>query len=281
MRKLLLTILLASAATTPTLAAPGDRAEREQARAERQQAREDRDSRAERAQAVKAERAERAERVDRPVRAERVDRQAPVARAVDSRARLSDAPARAQAVGRADARDLQALRESRRESAQTRRAPEARVQQQGLPRDRIEQRRQETRERIAAAQSARPPVSTVPLPNTQPPAPVAQRPTPAVQWSGNWRDNHRYDWYNHRHRNRSLFHLGFYLDPFGWGYQRYNIGWRMWPSYYQSQYWLTDPWQYRLPYAPPGYRWVRYWDDAVLVDTWSGQVVDVIYNFFW
>jgi hypothetical protein len=127
----------------------------------------------------------------------------------------------------------------------------------------------------------RPPVSTVPLPNTQPPAPVAQRPTPAVQWSGNWRDNNRYNWYDYRYRNRSLFNLGFYLDPFGWGYQRYNIGWRMWPSYYGSQYWLNDPWQYRLPYAPPGYRWVRYWDDAVLVDTWSGQVVDVIYDFFW
>ena len=24
---------------------------------------------------------------------------------------------------------------------------------------------------------------------------------------------------------------------------------------------------YRLPYAPPGYVWVRYWNDALLVDT--------------
>jgi len=55
----------------------------------------------------------------------------------------------------------------------------------------------------------------------------------------------------------------------------------MWPSYYSSRYWLNDPWMYRLPHAPAGYRWVRYWDDAILVDTWSGQVVDVIRNFFW
>jgi len=27
--------------------------------------------------------------------------------------------------------------------------------------------------------------------------------------------------------------------------------------------------------------WVRYWNDAVLVDTWTGQVVDVVHNFFW
>ena len=72
-----------------------------------------------------------------------------------------------------------------------------------------------------------------------------------------------------------------YYDPFGWGYQPYSIGWRMWPSYYRSNYWLNDPGQYRLPYAPPGTRWIRYYDDAILIDMWSGQVVDVIYNFFW
>jgi Ni/Co efflux regulator RcnB len=55
----------------------------------------------------------------------------------------------------------------------------------------------------------------------------------------------------------------------------------MWPSYYRSSYWLNDPWRYRLPYAPPGYRWIRYYDDALLVDTWDGTVVDVIYGFFW
>ena len=280
MRKVLM-FLLAGAAATPTLAAPDDRAAREQARAERQQAREDRDSRAERASAVKADKAERAERVESVDRAVRVDRPVRVERMVEPRAQAPQAPAGAQVVGRAGARDLQVLREARRQSSETRRAPEAIPQQQGVFRDRAAQRREEARERIIAAQRPRPPVSTVPMPNTQPPAPVAQRPTKSVQWSGNWRDNRRYDWYNHRHRNRSLFHLGFYLDPFGWGYQRYNIGWRMWPSYYGSQYWLNDPWQYRLPYAPPGYRWVRYWNDAVLVDTWSGQVVDVMYNFFW
>ncbi len=31
-------------------------------------------------------------------------------------------------------------------------------------------------------------------------------------------DNHRYDWYNYRSKNRWLFNLGYYLDPFGWGY---------------------------------------------------------------
>ena len=51
--------------------------------------------------------------------------------------------------------------------------------------------------------------------------------------------------------------------------------------YYGSSYWLNDPWQYRLPPAYGPYRWVRYWDDALLVNIYTGEVVDVIHNFFW
>ena len=64
---------------------------------------------------------------------------------------------------------------------------------------------------------------------------VARPTRSAARGTRNWRNNSRYDWNNHRHRHRSLFHLGFYYDPFGWGYQPYQIGWRMWPSYYRQQ----------------------------------------------
>lgn len=103
----------------------------------------------------------------------------------------------------------------------------------------------------------------------------------AAQWNRDWRSDNRYDWRRWRDDHRSRFHIGIYYDPFGWGYRPYQIGWRLWPSYYSSRYWIEDPWYYRLPYAPPGYVWVRYWDDALLVDTWSGEVVDVIHDFFW
>jgi Ni/Co efflux regulator RcnB len=134
-----------------------------------------------------------------------------------------------------------------------------------------------------------PVIGNVPRPGTRPPLPTSTRQSSANRlssvtaqhWRNNWRSNNRYDWQNQRRHHRSLFHFGFYYDPFGWGYQRYSIGSRLWPNYYQSSFWLNDPWQYRLPYAPPGYRWIRYYDDAVLVDTWDGQVVDVIYDFFW
>lgn len=78
-----------------------------------------------------------------------------------------------------------------------------------------------------------------------------------------------------------MFQLGYYYDPFGWSYRRYPIGWRLWPSYYEVDYWLNDPWMYRLPPAYGPYRWVRYWDDALLVNIHTGQVVDVVHNFFW
>ena len=141
--------------------------------------------------------------------------------------------------------------------------------------------RQPDRELPTVFRSRVPVVSDRPREGTQPPLRTERRRIETTNWSTHWRNDHRYDWQNWRRHHRSHFHLGIYYDPFGWNYRPYQIGWRLWPSYYSSRYWIYDPWQYRLPYAPPGYRWVRYWDDAVLVDTWTGQVVDVIYNFFW
>lgn len=188
----------------------------------------------------------------------------------------------------ADIDALRAGREARRDSIGT------------LGRERIEEvqprfqeRQQGLRDARQLRQSNRPlpnvmrnphplVVSETPRPGTQPPLRSdVHRSTPTVQWNTAWRNNSRYDWQNHRHHHRSLFHLGFYFDPFGWNYYPYQIGWRMWPSYYSSRYWINDPWYYRLPYAPAGYRWIRYWNDALLVDTWTGEVVDVIPSFFW
>jgi hypothetical protein len=136
----------------------------------------------------------------------------------------------------------------------------------------IEQRAE--RNRVRAPVGARPD-RPAPVPQT------AYRDNHHSKWRTDWRRDHRYDWRNYRNQHRSIFRLGAYFDPFGWGYQRYNIGWRLWPNYYSSNYWLNDPYMYRLPYAPFPYKWVRYYDDALLVNTYTGQVVDVMYDFFW
>lgn len=101
------------------------------------------------------------------------------------------------------------------------------------------------------------------------------------RWTTQWRHDHRYDWRSYRNYHRSLFRLGYYYDPFGFGYQRFMIGWNIWPAYYGNRYWINDPWSYRLPPVYGPYRWVRYHDDALLIDLYSGEVVDVIYDFFW
>jgi hypothetical protein len=102
-------------------------------------------------------------------------------------------------------------------------------------------------------------------------------------WNRNsWRNDRRYDWQSWRYRNRSLFSLSPYYSPYrNHRYSRFSVGLFLEPLFYSQRYWIGDPYQYRLPIAPPGTQWVRYYNDVLLVDTWSGEVVDVIYDFFW
>ena len=126
-------------------------------------------------------------------------------------------------------------------------------------------------------------VSRVPRFGAEPPAPrtaTAKAARAERRWSSDWRHDRRYDWKHWRRSNRLRFHYSYY-DPFGWDYFRYGLGWRLWPSYYRSSFWLNDPWHYRLPPAYGPYRWVRYHRDALLVNIYTGQVVDVVYDFFW
>jgi Ni/Co efflux regulator RcnB len=126
-----------------------------------------------------------------------------------------------------------------------------------------------------------PTVSTVPKPGTQPPMATGAHPAHRPQWNSNWRHDKRYDWRKWRHHHHHRYHLHSYFDPYGWGYFQYWMGWRLWPVYYGSNYWISDPWYYRLPPAPPGTHWVRYYNDALLVDIYTGEVIDVIHDFFW
>ena len=102
-------------------------------------------------------------------------------------------------------------------------------------------------------------------------------------WRRDWRNDRRYDWNRYRNQNRFVFRLNPYYSPYGYGYsyRRFGIGSILDSLLFGRNYWISDPYQYRLPPAPPGYQWVRYYNDVILVDTWNGRVVDVIYDFFW
>lgn len=101
-------------------------------------------------------------------------------------------------------------------------------------------------------------------------------------WNNRWRDDDRYDWRNYRQRYSNHYRMPRYYSPYrGYNYTRFSIGFNLWPNYYGQQYWINDPWEYRLPDAYGSYRWVRYYDDVLLVDVRNGRVVDVIHDFFY
>ena len=103
------------------------------------------------------------------------------------------------------------------------------------------------------------------------------------RWDNRWRSNNRYDWRAYRTRNRYAYHLPRYYAPRGWGYgyRRFSIGVTLGSVLYSDNYWISDPYSYRLPPAYGPYRWVRYYNDALLVDIRSGYVVDVVHDMFW
>lgn len=90
-----------------------------------------------------------------------------------------------------------------------------------------------------------------------------------------WGDN---DWRDYRGQNRTLYARGNWRAPFR--YTSFRDGGRIAPSYYGRGYWINDPWRYRLPNAVGYQRWVRHYDDVLLVDTQRGYVVRVIRNFY-
>ena len=102
-------------------------------------------------------------------------------------------------------------------------------------------------------------------------------------WNRDWRRDQRYDWQRWRYSNRDTFRARPYYAPYDWnyGYRRFSIGFSLTRILFDQRYWIQDPYSYRLPPAYGAYRWVRYYDDVLLVDVRTGQVVDAIYDFFW
>lgn len=87
------------------------------------------------------------------------------------------------------------------------------------------------------------------------------------------------DWRSYRNTNRTLYARGNWRAPFR--YRSWQPGVRIAPSYYGQRYWVSDPWRYRLPPVGRNQRWVRHYNDVLLIDYRRGQVVRVIRNFYW
>lgn len=87
------------------------------------------------------------------------------------------------------------------------------------------------------------------------------------------------DWRRYRQDNRRLYARGNWNAPFR--YQQFRPGVRIRPAYYGPRYVVADPWRYRLPPIGGAQRWVRHYDDLLLVDVRRGTVMRVIPRFYW
>ncbi|MET4896397.1 RcnB family protein [Sphingomonadaceae bacterium jetA1] len=69
--------------------------------------------------------------------------------------------------------------------------------------------------------------------------------------------------------------------PGGWTAYRRPVRGTALPGYWSGSRFAVEDWAaYRLPQPPAGYRWSRYYDDAVLIDS-RGTVYDSVYDVEW
>ena len=99
---------------------------------------------------------------------------------------------------------------------------------------------------------------------------------------GDYRDAKREyheDWRDYRRGHAQVYHRGNWRAPFR--YHAFNTGYRLQPGYYGPRYVIANPGFYRLPPAYGAQRWVRHYDDVLLVDIRTGIIRNVIRGFYW
>src|SRR5665213_1895974 len=69
-----------------------------------------------------------------------------------------------------------------------------------------------------------------------------------------------------------------YRRPSGWYARRWSFGDFLPSLFWGSSYWINDFGYYGLMSPPPGTVWVRDNDDALLIDRYTGEVIQVEYG---
>ena len=80
---------------------------------------------------------------------------------------------------------------------------------------------------------------------------------------------------SHRYR------AGAYRPPQGYTYRRWAYGQRLPGAYYARNFWISNFLAYSLFAPPPGLVWVRYGPDALLIDQYTGEIIQVRYGVFY
>jgi Ni/Co efflux regulator RcnB len=82
-------------------------------------------------------------------------------------------------------------------------------------------------------------------------------------------------------RGFNRVHLSPFIYPNGWAYRRWAVGAILPPLFLAPAYYYSDWATLGLDPPPPGFQWVRYGPDLLLVNIATGQVVDVVYGAFY
>jgi Ni/Co efflux regulator RcnB len=88
---------------------------------------------------------------------------------------------------------------------------------------------------------------------------------------------HQFTWHG---REFHRVHLAPFVYPSGWGYRRWAVGAVLPPLFLTPDYYYADWATLGLDPPQPGFQWVRYGPDLLLVNVTTGEVVDTIYDAF-
>jgi Ni/Co efflux regulator RcnB len=86
--------------------------------------------------------------------------------------------------------------------------------------------------------------------------------------------------YQHNFQAPRTFRIGPYVRPPGWVAHHWVYGQILPPAYWAAEYLIGDYWLFGLQVPPAGYEWVRDDDDAILVNTTTGEILQVDYGVF-
>jgi Ni/Co efflux regulator RcnB len=81
--------------------------------------------------------------------------------------------------------------------------------------------------------------------------------------------------------SQDRYRIGGYRAPYGYYVRTWGFGDFLPRGWYAQDYWIGDFLDYDLPYPPPGYTWVRVGGDALMIDRFTGRIVQVVRGIFW
>lgn len=84
-----------------------------------------------------------------------------------------------------------------------------------------------------------------------------------------------------RGRSINRVHLAPFVYPNGWAYRRWAVGAILPPLFLAPAYYYADWATLGLDPPPPGFQWVRYGPDLLLVNVTTGAVTDTVYSVFY